>query len=74
MRLVREGERKMNKRQWIALGVMFIPFATLESYAVTGYEIVAITGEEIALIIHDAMYSFLMWVCVFSKGLSIYQL
>ena len=53
----------MNKKQWIALGVMFMLFATLESYAVTGYEMVAITGEDIALIIHDAIYSFLMWVC-----------
>ena len=53
----------MNKRQWIALGVMFILFATLESYVVSGYELL-IAGEDIALIIHDTMHSFLMWICV----------
>ena len=52
----------MNKKQWIALGFMFMMFALLASYFATGYFLAAMTGD-VAANIHDAMYTFLTWLC-----------
>jgi hypothetical protein len=53
----------MNKKQWLALGFMFMIFAFLTSYFATGYGMaVAITGD-ITANIQDAMYTFLTWLC-----------
>ena len=52
----------MNKKQWIALGFMFIIFAFLTSFVATGYGMAAFTGN-IAANIKDAMYTFLSWIC-----------
>ena len=48
----------MNKKQWIALGFMFMLFAFLASYFATGYFSAAMTGD-VAANIQDAMYTFL---------------
>lgn len=53
----------MNKKQWIALGLIFMMFAFLESYFATGYDIAAISGD-FAANIQDAMYTFLTYGCV----------
>ena len=52
----------MNKKQWIALGLMFFVFALLASYVSAAWFIVATTGDIVANI-QDAMYTFLTWLC-----------
>lgn len=52
----------MNKKQWNALGFMFMIFAIITSVFASSYGIAAMTGD-IATNIQDAMYTFLTWLC-----------
>ena len=52
----------MNKKQWNALGFMFMIFAIITSVFASSYGIAAMTGD-IAANIQDAMYTFLTWLC-----------
>ena len=52
----------MNKKQWIALGFMFMIFAILASFTAPIYSMPAFTGN-IGANIKEAMYTFLSLIC-----------